>query len=117
MLKFYHYAKCQTCVKAKKYLAGKKFTLQEIDITTSPPSVNELKTLIRQSGRPVTDFLNRSGVQYREKNMKEQVKKLSEDAIIVMLSQDGRLIKRPLVTDGKKSTVGFQEEEFSKQWR
>ncbi|MBI1823655.1 MAG: Spx/MgsR family RNA polymerase-binding regulatory protein [Nitrospirae bacterium] len=117
MLKFYHYAKCQTCVKAKRYLTGKRLPFQEIDITTSPPSVTELKMIIRQSGKTVSQFLNRSGVQYRAKNMKELIKKLSEDDIIVMLSQDGRLIKRPLVTDGKKSTVGFQEEEFSKQWR
>jgi arsenate reductase len=116
MIKFYHYSKCQTCVRAKKYLTGKKLPIQEIDITTSPPTVQELKKIMKQSGRPIVDFLNRSGVQYRAKNMKEQIKTLSEDELVTMLSQDGRLIKRPIVTDGKKSTVGFHEEEFIKQW-
>lgn len=116
MLKFYHYAKCQTCVKAKKFLTGKQYALQEIDITTSPPSARELKELIKKSGKPYANFLNRSGVQYREKNMKEKVKQLSEDEIIKILSEDGRLIKRPIVTDGKKTTVGFNEEEFKKIW-
>ncbi|MBI1819087.1 MAG: Spx/MgsR family RNA polymerase-binding regulatory protein [Nitrospirae bacterium] len=115
-LKIYHYAKCQSCVKARKLLVQKKHQLEEIDITTSPPSAQELKSFIKLSGKPYTDFLNRSGVQYREKNMKEWVKKLSEDDIIQMLSKEGRLIKRPIVTDGKKVTVGFNEEAFKKIW-
>ena len=116
MLTFYHYSKCQTCVKAKKYLAGRKYALHEIDITSSPPSARELKSLIRMSGKPYTDFLNRSGIQYREKNMKEKVQKLSEDDVIELLSQDGRLIKRPIVTDGKRVTVGYREEDFRGVW-
>ena len=116
MLKIYHYSKCQTCVKAKKFLTHRRHPLEEIDITTSPPSFSDLKTLIQKSGRPYTDFLNRSGVQYREKNMKEWVKTLSENEVIKMLSEEGRLIKRPIVTDGKKVTVGFNPEEFKKTW-
>jgi len=26
------------------------------------------------------------------------------------------LIKRPLLTDGKKATIGFKEEEFTQTW-
>jgi arsenate reductase len=116
MLKFYHYSKCQTCVKAKKFLFLKKYALQEIDITSNPPSVQEIKEMIKQSGKPYTDFLNRSGIQYREKNMKEMVKRLRADEIIQILSENGRLIKRPIVTDGKKVTVGFNEEDFKNTW-
>ncbi|MHB8482667.1 MAG: arsenate reductase family protein [Nitrospiria bacterium] len=116
MLKFYHYSKCQTCVKAKKFLTARRHQLEEIDITTSPPSFTELKGYIQKSGRPYTDFLNRSGIQYREKNMKELVKTLPENDVVKILSGEGRLIKRPIVTDGKKVTVGFNEEEFKKIW-
>jgi arsenate reductase len=116
MLTFYHYARCNTCVRAKKYLAAKGYALKEIDITTSPPPEVELKRFISKSGRRYTDFLNRSGTQYREKNMKEKVKRLSEPEVIKMLSSEGRLIKRPIVTDGTKVTVGFDEAEFKKDW-
>jgi len=116
MLKFYHYPRCQTCVKAKKFLSLKKYDLQEIDITSNPPTAQEIKTMIKQSGNPYTAFLNRSGMQYREKNMKELVKQLSEDEIIQVLSRDGWLLKRPIVTDGKKTTVGFNEEDFKNKW-
>lgn len=116
MLTFYHYARCSTCVKTKKYLTAQGYSLKEIDITTEPPAAEELAKLISKSGRPYTDFLNRSGVQYREKNMKDKVKQLSENEIIKMLATEGRLIKRPIVTDGNKVTVGFNEAEFKKSW-
>jgi arsenate reductase len=48
--------------------------------------------------------------------MKEQVKTLPEDAIIKLLASEGRLIKRPIVTDGTRVTVGFSPEEFQKTW-
>jgi arsenate reductase len=116
MLTFYHYAKCATCVKAKKYLMAKGYNLKEVDITTDPPNPAILTGLIQKSGRPYTDFLNRSGQVYREQDMKEKVASLSEKEIVAILARNGRLIKRPIVTDGKQTTVGFSEAEFSKHW-
>jgi arsenate reductase len=116
MLTFYHYPKCGTCINAKKYLLYKGYSLKEIDITLSPPAAGELAKLIAKSGRPYTDFLNRSGVQYRERNMKEKVKQLSEKEIVALLSEEGRLIKRPIATDGTRVTVGFNAGEFNEVW-
>jgi len=116
MLTFFGYPKCSTCVNAKKLLEKLGRKMNEIDITTSPPSVKALRGLIDKSGRPYTDFLNRSGVQYRALNMKEKVKTLPENAIIKLLASEGRLIKRPIVTDGTRVTVGFSPEEFSAIW-
>jgi arsenate reductase len=116
MLTFYGYAKCSTCVNAKKVLtkAGREF--RDIDVTTSPPSAGDLREMIAKSGRPYTDFLNRSGLQYRALNMKDKVKTLPEDAVIKLLASEGRLIKRPIVTDGTRVTVGFSPVEFQKTW-
>ncbi len=115
-LAFFHYARCSTCVKAKQRLIEQGYTLDETDITTHPPSASLLADFIQKSGRPYTDFLNRSGTAYREENMKEKVARLSEQDVIRMLSENGRLIKRPIVTDGKKVTVGFSAAEFSLIW-
>jgi len=116
MLTFYHYARCSTCINAKKYLTAHGHILAEIDITTNPPSAETLANLIEKSGRPYTDFLNRSGIQYREQNIKEKLQHLSTEQIIKLMASDGRLIKRPIVTDGKKVTVGFKEEDFDQHW-
>jgi len=117
MLKFYGYNKCDTCRRAKKWLESKGHKLEEIDITSQPPSLEALRKCIVQSGRPLKDFLNRSGQQYRALNMKEKVKSLSEAELLKLLAQEGRLLKRPLVTDGKRTSVGFDESEFKSLWK
>lgn len=116
LLTFYHYKRCSTCVKARKFLIALGHNLKEIDITTTPPSSRMLASMIKKSGRPYTDFLNRSGVQYREQNIKEKVKSLSEAQLIRLVASEGRLIKRPIVTDGIKVSVGFKEAEYEEMW-
>lgn len=116
MLKFYHYAKCDTCRRAKKWLESKNKKFEEIDITTHPPSFSELKTFLQKSGLQLKNFLNTSGIQYRALNMKEKVNQLSEDEILKMLAKEGRLIKRPIISDGKSVTVGFDEKNLVKTW-
>lgn len=116
MIKFYGYNKCDTCRRAKKWLEAKGKKFEDIDVTLHPPSLGELKEFFQISQRPLKDFLNKSGEQYRALNMKEKIKTLPESEILKMLSQNGRLLKRPLVSDGKKITIGFDEKDFAKNW-
>ena len=117
MPKFYHYAQCSTCRKAQKWLETHKNKLKSVDITVHPPSKDQLRKILKDSGKKITDLLNTSGVQYRELKMKEKVKTLNEDQLLDLLSKNGRLIKRPLVSDGEKATIGFKEDEFNKTWK
>lgn len=117
MLDFYQYPKCSTCRNAQKWLEKRSRGLKSTDITLAPPSKVELKKILKLSGKKVMDLLNKSGEQYRLLNMKEKVKSLTEDQILDLLSKNGRLIKRPLLTDGHKATIGFKEEEFAKTWK
>jgi len=117
MPKFYHYPKCSTCRAAKQWLEKNGQKLEGVDITLTPPTREQLKTALRASGKKITDLLNKSGEQYRLLNMKEKVKSLSEDQLLDLLSKNGRLIKRPLVWEGSKATIGFKEEEFKKTWK
>jgi arsenate reductase (glutaredoxin) len=117
MPKFYHYPKCSTCRKAQKWLESHKKSLDSVDITTHPPSKDQLRRILEASGKKMTDLLNTSGEQYRALNMKEKIKSLSEDQLLDLLSKNGRLIKRPLVFESEKATIGFKEEEFNKTWK
>ena len=116
MIQFYGYKKCDTCRKAEKALQAQKMAYAFIDITENPPSEKELKTLVSQSGEKLQKFFNTSGVQYKELGIKDKIPGLSETEILKMLSKNGRLLKRPIVTDGKKTTVGFQELAFANAW-
>jgi arsenate reductase len=117
MLKFYWYSKCETCRRAKRWLEAKGKKFEEIDITLAPPSLAELKDYLKKSGKDLKEFLNKSGQQYRALNMKEKVKSLAPEQILEMLSKEGKLIKRPIVADGKRVTVGFDEKAFASAWK
>jgi arsenate reductase len=116
VLTFYGYKKCSTCRNAEKALeaAGKKHAF--VDITEAPPSKAELKRILAQSGLPVRKLFNTSGEQYKLLGIKDRIGSMSEAEALDLLAGNGRLIKRPLVTDGKKSTVGFDKEAFAEAW-
>ena len=92
-------------------------TYEFIDITENPPTAPALKKIIQQSGHDLRKFFNTSGVQYKELKIKDRVGSMTEPQIISMLAGNGRLLKRPLVTDGSQSSVGFDETTFSKSWK
>lgn len=117
MIKFYGYKKCSTCRKAEKTLEKLNVDYQFIDITEIPPAVSVLKKIFKQSGVDIKKLFNTSGVQYRELKIKDKLPGLKEGDILKMLAANGRLIKRPLVLDGSRATVGFKEDEFRGTWK
>ena len=42
---------------------------------------------------------------------------MSEEEQLALLASDGMLIKRPIVTDGEKITLGFKEPDFLDTWK
>ncbi|MCB1191207.1 MAG: Spx/MgsR family RNA polymerase-binding regulatory protein [Leptospiraceae bacterium] len=116
MIKFYGYKKCDTSRKGEKALQDLGVEYEFIDVTLTPPSKTTLKKIIKQSGEDTKKFFNTSGIVYKELKMKDKLPSMSENEIIDTLSENGKLIKRPIVTDGEKATVGFQPETFKHTW-
>jgi len=115
-LKVYQYAKCGTCRKAVKWLEAQGHELELIPIFDTPPSETELTELIQKSGLEVKKFFNTSGEVYKEQQLKDKLPGLSTEEQIRLLASNGRLIKRPIVTDGHKVTVGFKEDTYEQEW-
>ena len=113
-MKVFSYNKCGTCRNAIKYLEAKKIKFEVIDITENPPSKNILKSAVKEKG--LQKVFNTSGVQYRELKIKEKLKSMTEPEAIDLLATNGRLIKRPIVVDKAKITVGFHVDEYKKIW-
>lgn len=109
---FIEYPKCSTCQKAKKWLDENNIDYIDRNIITETPSKEELKEWIDRSGIDVKKIFNTSGIKYRELNIKEKIKNMSEDEIYELLSSDGMLIKRPLFISDKRILKGFKEKEW-----
>lgn len=109
---FVEYPKCTTCRKAKKWLQEKGLEFIDRDIKEDNPSKEELKKWLDISGLPIKKFFNTSGMLYREKGMKDKINTLSEEELLDILSEDGMMVKRPIVVKDDKVLVGFKEETF-----
>lgn len=110
MIKFFGYKNCSSCRNAEKFLNSHGVAYAFIDITQNPPSASELKGMIEKSGLETKKFLNTSGEVYREMGLKDKLKAMSDGDIIKLLASNGRLIKRPLISDSKTTTVGFKDD-------
>ena len=86
MLNFYQHSTCTSCRKGRQWLEDHSIEYHVIDMIATPPSKEQLMEWMTAADLPISRFF------------------------------DGMLIKRPLVTDGKKITLGFKEEDFEKEW-
>ena len=55
--------------------------------------------------------------KYKELGLKDKLANMSEEEQLALLASDGMLIKRPIVTDGEKITLGFKESDFLGTWK
>ena len=104
--------KCGTCQKAEKWMKTNGIDYSYRPIKEENPSKEELKAWITKSGLPISKFFNTSGLIYKEYNMKDKVKTLSEDELIDILASNGMIVKRPILITGETVLVGFKEEDW-----
>ena len=116
-LKFIQYPKCTTCKKAQKWLEENNIAYESIHIVEQTPTQEQLTSLYKKSGLPLKKFFNTSGNKYKELGLKDKLMNMSEEEQLALLASDGMLIKRPIVTDGEKMTLGFKEADFIETWK
>jgi len=113
---FIEYPKCSTCRKAKKWLDEQGIAYTDRHIVENNPTADELRAWIATSGLPIRRFFNTSGMKYRELGMKDRFAVgITEDECLELLSQDGMLVKRPLVIGDGFVLVGFKQAEWERQ--
>jgi arsenate reductase len=113
----YGYKKCTTCRKAEQHLQQHKLAYEFIDITENPPNAVQLARIATLANVLPQKMFNTSGEQYRQLNIKQLLPTLTHQEMLNLLEMNGRLIKRPLLTDGKRATVGFNAEQFLETWK
>lgn len=111
---FIEYPKCTTCKKAKKWLDSHGCFYEDRHIVEENPTAEELKDWQEKSGLPLKKFFNTSGRLYREMNLKDKLKDMSQEEQFDLLASDGMLVKRPILVQGSQVLVGFQEEQWEK---
>ena len=109
---FMCYPRCGTCQKAKKWLEANEVEYTERHIVEENPSYDELKGWYEKSGLPLKKFFNTSGKLYKDLNLKDKLVEMTEEEQLSLLSENGMLVKRPIVVKDGNVLVGFKEADW-----
>jgi len=102
-MKIYHNPRCR---KSRETLALLEETTDKIDVVLylkQPPSVAELKTLLKKLKIPAEKLIRRSEKIYKEEY---KGKDLTEDQWVKAMVKHPVLIERPIVVNGSKAVIG-----------
>ena len=108
-LTFYAHPKCSTCEGARAWLGENGLAFVEKDIRTAPPSLAEMRAMLKGQGGEVRRLCNTSGIEYRAQGLSAKLPTLTEAAALSLLAGNGMLIKRPFLIGPRVALVGFKE--------
>lgn len=108
----FEYDKCDTCRKARKWLDANGVPVRLRPIVDERPGLEELRDLWQRSGLPLQRFFNTSGQSYRALPDRAQLPQLDDEQKLRLLAADGKLVRRPILDDGKRVLVGFAPDAY-----
>ena len=107
-MKLYIHPRCSTCKKALKFLDEKNLNYTTVDITEHPPSKQELKKMLHHLNGNIRKLFNTSGQLYRELGLKDKLSSMNEEQALLLLTENGMLVKRPFLLTDDVGLVGFR---------
>lgn len=103
MIKIYHNPRCSKSRQGLAILNDKKLDFEIVKYLDTPPTEDELKTIIAKLGiEPIA--LVRKGEAIWKENYKG--KELSDAAIIKAMAENPKLIERPIVIKDNRAVLG-----------
>jgi len=110
MIRLYTLKTCESCRKAIKWLKQHDIPFEETAIRDQPPTTAELERALDDLDGDFRKHFNTSGQDYRALNLKEKIPGMSADEALILLNQNGNLIKRPFLISKQTTLIGFKPE-------
>ena len=107
----YHNNRCSKSRCALELLEKKKTPLQIIDYLRQPPTVSELKVILKKLKLPAESIVRKKEKLYQKEF---SGKTFTETQWLKILTQNPILIERPIVIAGSKAVVGRPPENVLK---
>lgn len=106
-LTFFTYPSCTSCRKAKAWLNANGVEYEERHLFRNPPSVEELMEIVKKTHNGVDEILSTRSQRFKQ--LEVDINELTVSELLEMLSEDPRLLKRPILTDGENLIVGYNQ--------
>lgn len=114
-MRIYYYPSCSTCKKALKWLDNNEIAYEKKHIVDAKLTTKEIEDIFKKSGLPIQKLFNTSGRVYKELNLKEKMKDMTEKEKLELLASDGMLLKRPILVNRTFALIGFKEDEYKEK--
>ena len=114
-MKIYYYPSCSTCKKALKWLDNSELRYEKEHIVDANLTRKEIENIYKKSKFDIKKFFNTNGKVYKELDLKNKLVTMSESEKLELLASNGMLLKRPLLIEGNKVIVGFNEKEYEEK--
>ncbi|WP_064091513.1 Spx/MgsR family RNA polymerase-binding regulatory protein [Rossellomorea aquimaris] len=102
---FFTYPSCTSCRKAKKWLNANSVDFSERHLFRETPTHEELVQLLSLTTEGMDEILATRSQTFKQ--LGKDVNDLPLSEVIDLIIQDPKLLRRPLLTDGKKLVVGY----------
>ena len=104
MFTIYHNPRCSKSRQTLALLQDKGITPDIALYLTTPPTPEQLHSLVKALGVPVRDIIRTQEQEYRDLNLADP--SLSETALMDAICRHPKLLERPIVTNGSQAIIG-----------
>ena len=109
-LTLYHNPRCSKSRAALALLEARGLTPTIVHYLETPPSVEQLRELLRKLGLPARQLLRSGEEQYSALNLADS--SLSEEQLLSAMAAQPKLIERPILIVGNRAVIGRPTEKL-----
>lgn len=110
MIKLYISPSCTSCRKAKAWLKEAGLDFQERNIFSEPLTRNEIKEILSLTETGTEEIISTRSKVYEKLDC--DLDDLSFNELVALIEENPGLLRRPIMTDGKRLQVGYNEEDI-----
>lgn len=104
MLTIYHNPRCSKSRQTLALLKDNGITPETVLYLTTPPTQEQLQSLVKALKVPVRGIIRTQEQEYRDLNLADT--SLSDTALLEAICRHPKLLERPIVTNGRQAIIG-----------
>ena len=110
-MKIYHNPRCRKSREGIKYLESKKINFEVIDYIKNNLSSEQIRNILKKLQLKPIELVRKNEAIWKEKY---KGKAFTDDQLIEILSNEPKLIERPIIVSEKLAVIGRPAENIDK---
>ena len=110
-MKIYHNPRCRKSREGIKYLDSKKINFEVIDYIKNNLSSEQIRNILKKLQLKPIELVRKNEVIWKEKY---KGKDFTDDQLMKILSNEPKLIERPIIVSEKLAVIGRPAENIDK---